>query len=235
MIQFSEWLLGEIPAPRYAKGMLSKDWTPSMHRPLRLALTALTLAATITSGMWLLAPAAQAALNLGQRAPTFSVPGAQGGRRLTINLARELRSGPVVIYFFPRAFTSGCTIESRAFAEAIPQFRAAGARVIGLSGDDVETLGRFSTQECRSAFPMGSASSNLMAQYDVALRAGISSRTSYVIARDGTIAHAYTDMNPNDHVRETLAAVQRIAAARGSARNGTMGGTARQTRETETR
>ena len=185
-----------------------------MTRRLRLALAALTLTATVTSGMWLLAPAAQAALTLGQRAPTFSVPGAQGGRRLTINLARELRNGPVVIYFFPRAFTSGCTIESRAFAEAIPQFRAAGARVIGLSGDNVETLGRFSTQECRSAFPMGSANNALMAQYDVSLREGISSRTSYVIARDGTIAHVHSDMNPNDHVRETLAAVQRLAAAR---------------------
>jgi peroxiredoxin len=60
---------------------------------------------------------------------------------------------------------------------------------------------------------MGSASNALMAQYDVNLRDGISNRTSYVIARDGTIAHVHSDMNPNDHVRETLAAVQRMAAA----------------------
>jgi thioredoxin-dependent peroxiredoxin len=184
-----------------------------MIRATRLALTALAFTVTVTSGAWLMAPAAVAALSLGARAPTFGVPGAQGGRRLTINLVQQLRRGPVVIYFFPRAFTSGCTIESRAFAEAVPQFRRAGATVIGLSGDDVETLGRFSTQECRSAFPMGSASSNLMAQYDVVLREGISNRTSYVIARDGTIAHVHNDMNPNDHVRETLAAVQRLTAA----------------------
>lgn len=163
--------------------------------------------------VWPMATAG-ATLDVGARAPTFSVPGAQGGRRLTINLANELRNGPVVIYFFPRAFTSGCTIESRAFAEAIPQFRRAGARVIGLSGDDVDTLARFSTEECRGAFPMGSASSNLIAQYEVAMRPTISSRTSYVIAQDGTIAHVHSDMNPNDHVRETLAAVQRLAAAR---------------------
>jgi thioredoxin-dependent peroxiredoxin len=61
---------------------------------------------------------------------------------------------------------------------------------------------------------MGSANANLMAQFDVVLREGISSRTSYVIARDGTIAHVHNDMNPNGHVRETLAAVQRLAAAR---------------------
>jgi thioredoxin-dependent peroxiredoxin len=185
-----------------------------MFRPLRLAIAALAFTAAVSSGVWVFAPAAQAALSIGARAPTFSVAGAQGGRRLTLNLARELRRGPVVIYFFPRAFTSGCTIESRAFAEAVPAFRRAGATVIGLSGDDVETLSRFSTQECRSAFPMGSASSNLMAQYDVVLREGISSRTSYVIAQDGTIAHVHNDMNPNDHVRETLAAVERLATAR---------------------
>lgn len=185
-----------------------------MTRRMRLIVAALTMTVTVTSGLWFFAPMAQAALSVGAQAPTFTVPGAQGGRRLSISLARELRNGPVVIYFFPRAFTEGCTIESRAFAEAVPQFRAAGARVIGLSGDDVETLSRFSTQECRSAFPMGSASSNLMAQYDVSLRMGISNRTSYVIGQDGRIAHVHSDMNPNDHVRETLAAVQRLAAAR---------------------
>ena len=185
-----------------------------MRRSARLALAAVAMTATVTSGMWLLAPAAEAALSLGQRAPMFTVPGAQGGRTMTLNLRAMLRRGPVVVYFFPRAFTAGCTIESRAFAEAIPEFRRAGATVVGLSGDDVPTLARFSTEECRSAFPMGSASSNLMAQYDVVLREGISTRTSYVIAQDGTIAHVHSDMNPNDHVRETLSAVQRLAAAR---------------------
>lgn len=172
-----------------------------------VAISALSLA-----GM----PAAPAlaALEQGARAPTFTLHAAQGGRRLTVSLDRLLRRGPVVIYFFPRAFTSGCTIESRAFAEAIPQFRAAGATVIGISMDDVDTLERFSTQECRGAFPMASASSNLIAQYDVVLREGMSRRTSYVIGTDGRIAHVHDDMNPNDHVRETLAAVQRLRAAR---------------------
>lgn len=181
---------------------------------MRCLVTAATLAlATVALTAWP-TPAAQASLAQGARAPEFSAPGAQGGRRMTVSLSNALRRGPVVLYFFPRAFTSGCTIESRAFAEAMPQFRAAGATVIGMSGDDVDTLARFSTEECRSAFPMASASANLIAQYDVALRPGITTRTSYVIAQDGTIAHVHNDMNPNDHVRETLAAVQRLRARR---------------------
>lgn len=175
-------------------------------------IASLSCAATALT-VWPL-PRAEASLAQGARAPEFTAQGAQGGRRMTVSLRNALRRGPVVLYFFPRAFTSGCTIESRAFAEAVPQFRAAGATVIGMSGDDVDTLARFSTEECRGAFPMASASSNLIAQYDVALRPGITTRTSYVIAQDGTIAHVHNDMNPNDHVRETLAAVQRLRAAR---------------------
>lgn len=157
---------------------------------------------------------ADAALANGVIAPNFTAAGVQGGRRFSVSLARELRRGPVVIYFFPRAFTTGCTIESRAFAEAMPQFRRAGATVIGMSGDDIATLSRFSTETCRSAFPMASATPQIIADFDVSLRPGITNRTSYVIARDGTVALVHNDMNPNDHVRETLAAVQRLQAAR---------------------
>ena len=127
---------------------------------------------------------ADAALANGVIAPNFTAAGVQGGRRFSVSLARELRRGPVVIYFFPRAFTTGCTIESRAFAEAMPQFRRAGA------------------------------TPQIIADFDVSLRPGITNRTSYVIARDGPVALFHNDMNPNDHVRETLAAVQRLQAAR---------------------
>lgn len=179
----------------------------------RLFATAALALATSALTIWPV-PRAEAALTQGARAPEFTAQGAQGGERMTVSLRNALRRGPVVLYFFPRAFTSGCTIESRAFAEAIPEFRSAGATVIGMSGDDVDTLARFSTEACRSAFPMASASANLIAQYDVSLRPGITTRTSYVIAQDGTIAHVHNDMNPNDHVRETLAAVQRLRARR---------------------
>lgn len=183
-----------------------------MPMPRLIPAVALTLA-TLAATAWPV-PAAQATLTLGQQAPQFTAPAAQGGRRFTVDLRAALRRGPVVLYFFPRAFTQGCTIESRAFAEAMPQFRRAGATVIGMSGDDVETLARFSREECRSAFPMASASAQVIAAYDVSLRPGITTRTSYVIGRDGSIVHVHNDMNPNDHVRETLAAVQQLQTAR---------------------
>ncbi len=157
---------------------------------------------------------ALAALAQGARAPDFSAPGAQGGRRFNIVLREALRRGPVVLYFFPRAFTEGCTIETRAFADAMPRFRAAGATVIGMSGDSVADLARFSTEACRALFPMASASTAIIDGYDVNLRPGITTRTSYVIARDGTIALAHNDMNPADHVRLTLAKVQELRATR---------------------
>lgn len=174
----------------------------------------ITLAA-LTASVAVAPPAAEAALERGTRAPEFAAPAAQGGERFTVRLSRLLENGPVVLYFFPRAFTAGCTIESRAFAEAMPQFRAAGATVIGLSGDSIADLARFSTEECRSAFPMASASPAIIAAYDVTLprATGMSNRTSYVIARDGTVALVHSEMNPNDHVRTTLAAVQRMQAA----------------------
>ncbi|MFM6853585.1 MAG: peroxiredoxin [Sphingopyxis sp.] len=199
------------PACASPRGAATRATTTQARGWRAFTLAAAAMGATAGLTIWPAAPAA-ASLAHGVRAPEFTVQGAQGGRRLTITLRNALRRGPVVLYFFPRAFTDGCTLESRAFAQAAPQFRAAGATIIGLSGDDVATLSRFSTQECRSAFPMGSASSNLMAQYDVTLRAGISTRTSYVIGQDGRIAHVHNDMNPNDHVRETLAAVQAIRA-----------------------
>ena len=175
---------------------------------MRRALTLGLAAALSITGLTLLPARADATLSVGDRAPRFTAEAAQGGRRFPVNIQTLLRRGPVVVYFFPRAFTQGCTIESRAFAEAVPQFRAAGATVIGMSADDVATLQRFSTEECRGAFPMASATPEMIRQFDVSLRDGITSRTSYVIGRDGRIVMVHNDMNPNDHVRSTLAAVQ---------------------------
>ncbi len=193
-----------------------------MPRSLRLTLAALCLTVAVGGGLWFTMAPAEAALRTGARAPDFTAPAAQGGRRFNVTLSRLLQRGPVVIYFFPRVFTDGCTIESRAFAAAVPDFRAAGATVLGMSADSVADLARFSTQECRSAFPMAQASSTVISGYQVALArvpgVTMSDRTSYVIAQDGTIALAHSDMNPNDHVRETLAAVQRLQVARQAAR-----------------
>ena len=112
-----------------------------------MRLPALAIAATM---IWT-APLA-AALPTGAKAPDFTTTGAVAGKPFKLHLADQLRKGPVVLYFFPKAFTSGCTAEAHAFSEAIGDFKKAGAQVIGMSADDLPTLEKFSIEECRNAF-----------------------------------------------------------------------------------
>jgi peroxiredoxin len=133
-----------------------------------------------------------------------------------VNLAAELRRGPVVLFFFPAAFTGGCNAQANAFSQAAADFRAAGATVIGMSADDVPTLQRFSTEKCAGKFAVASAGPALIQKYDVALGRpvqgrAVSNRTSYVIDRAGRIALAHSDLNPAEHVSTTLAAVRKLA------------------------
>ncbi|MCJ8191083.1 peroxiredoxin [Sphingomicrobium aestuariivivum] len=164
-----------------------------------------------------LATPAAAQLASGAPAPDFKTMGQLGDKPFRLHLAEQLRSGPVVLYFFPKAFTKGCTLESKAFADAMPRFEAAGAQVIGLSTDSLETLARFSTDVCRSKVPMAHASPELLEAYDVDL-AGMGSvvpvanRTSYVIAPDGSIAMVHSEMDYADHVAKTLQAVEEMAS-----------------------
>lgn len=156
---------------------------------------------------------ASAALPTGATAPDFVTAGAVGGKAFRLHLKRELSKGPVVLYFFPKAFTKGCTLEAHAFSEARDEFRKAGAQIIGMSGDDLETLKRFSVEACRSAFPVATATPGTIAAYDVAIegRPGLAARTSYVIAPDGRIAFVHSDMDWSEHVSRTLAAVRALA------------------------
>jgi len=155
---------------------------------------------------------ANAALPVGAKAPNFTTMGAVGGKSFRFELARQLRKGPVVLYFFPKAFTSGCTAEAHAFSEAIAKFRRAGAQVVGMSADDLPTLRKFSIEECRSAFPVATASPATITAYDVALKKapGLTDRTSYVIDRRGRIVMVHSDMDFSQHVAKTLAAVRRL-------------------------
>ena len=157
----------------------------------------------------LLATPALAALKAGTKAPDFATTGAVGGKEFKFHLAEQLKKGPVVLYFFPKAFTSGCTAEAHAFSASIEDFKKAGAQVIGMSGDDLKTLHDFSTKECRSAFPVASASPEVQKAYDVAWSAhpGITTRTSYVIDRKGKIVMVHDDLNFSEHVSRALAAV----------------------------
>jgi peroxiredoxin len=159
-----------------------------------------------------IAAPANAALKAGAKAPDFTTVGAVGGKEFKFHLADRLRKGPVVVYFFPKAFTSGCTAEAHAFSAAIGDFKKAGAEVIGMSGDDLKTLHDFSTRECRSAFPVATATSEIQKEYDVvwAKYPGLTTRTSYVIDRSGKIVMVHDDPDFSQHVAKTLAAVEAL-------------------------
>lgn len=174
--------------------------------PLAIAAAAALLAA---------APAG-AALQKGAAAPALVTQGALAGKTFSFNLQDQLKKGPVVLYFFPKAFTQGCTLEANAFAEAMGDFRKAGAQVVGLSGDDIDTLKRFSTEECRDAFPVAIASPATIRAFDVSFtmngqtNENLSDRTSYVIGTDGRIVMVHSDLDWREHVSKTLAAVEAL-------------------------
>ena len=162
-----------------------------------------------------LAVPTSAALPVGRTAPDFRTMGALNGKPFRLHLAEQLKNGPVVLYFYPKAFTKGCTLEARAFSEANPQFVAAGARVIGMSADDLPTLKRFSVEHCRGKFPVATASPDIIRAYDVKLPVvSMTNRTSYVIARDGRIVMVHSDLDWKDHVAKSLAAVRALEAKR---------------------
>lgn len=148
----------------------------------------------------------------------FRTSTALAGKPMRFSLRTALRRGPVVLYFYPKAFTQGCTLEAHAFAEASDDFAALGATVLGLSADDLPTLQRFSTEACRDKFAVGVASPQIIKSYDVALRKPgmpmLTSRVSYVIAPDGRIAMVHADSDYRDHVRLTLEAVRKLAGKR---------------------
>lgn len=175
--------------------------------------------ASIAAALALVATPAFATLAAGAKAPDFATRGAIAGKVIPVHLADELKRGPVVLYFFPAAFTGGCNAEAHAFSEAVVDFHKAGATVIGMSADDVPTLQRFSTEKCAGQFAVASAGPAVIAGYDVDLHhqlngRAITSRTSYVIASDGRVSFVHSDMNPAEHVALTLAAVRKLTPAR---------------------
>lgn len=158
---------------------------------------------------------AAAALKPGARAPDFVTTGAIAGKPFRLHLYQELRRGPVVLYFYPKAFTEGCTLEARAFSQASAAFHKAGAQVIGLSADGLSKLKRFSVEECRNAFPVASATAATIKAYDVSMPVvgrlkTMSNRTSYVIAPNGRMAFVHSDLEWSGHVKKTLAAVRAL-------------------------
>lgn len=154
-----------------------------------------------------------AGLAVGTKAPDFTAPAALGGKDFTFNLADALKKGPVVVYFYPQAFTKGCTIEAHDFAAAMDKYHELGATVIGVSHDDMDKLNKFSVSECGSKFAVAADPGlSVIKSYDALLTTPkgdtYANRTSYVITPDGNIIYTFTDMNPDQHVANTIKAIQ---------------------------
>ncbi len=160
--------------------------------------------------------ASQAALEAGAQAPDFSVQATLGGKVFPFSLDDALKQGPVVLYFYPAAFTKGCTIEAHDFADATDEYKHYHATVLGVSADNLDKLKKFSVSECRSKFAVGAdPHAKIIKAYDAkaAFMPNMASRISYVITPDHKIYYEYSSLNPDNHVKNTMDAVKKWAAA----------------------
>jgi thioredoxin-dependent peroxiredoxin len=168
----------------------------------------------------LLPSLASAELTVGKIAPAISTKAAQGGTELTFTLSEALKKGPVVVYFYPKSFTSVCTEEAHLFAEAMATFETLGSSVIGISADTIETQREFSRTACRDKFPVAAdPKGKIVKAYDVLAwedgRSIYASRTSYVITPDGRIASVLTADDAGSHIQSALAFVKAWKARQG--------------------
>jgi peroxiredoxin len=164
----------------------------------------------------LMAAPAYAALKVGESAPDFSADAAQAGKTFPFHLADALKKGPVVLYFFPAAFTSGCTLEAHEFAEAAADYKKLGATLIGVTAGNIDRINEFSVSECRSKFPVAADPGAKIAQSyksTLAIYPGHSDRTSYVIAPDGKVVFVYSDLGADQHVAKTMDALKAYRSA----------------------
>jgi peroxiredoxin len=179
--------------------------------PRSIAALLLTLAGTTLPHL------AQATLPVGAPAPVFTADGAVGGKAFKFDLAAALKKGPVVLYFYPKAFTQGCTVEAHQFAEATDKFAALGTTVVGMSNDSIDTLKKFSTEACRDKFAvLADAGGKVIKDYDSALKMApsLADRVSYLIGTDGKIAAVHAAMDPDGHISTMLKAAEKLGGTR---------------------
>ncbi len=161
--------------------------------------------------MTLISTGARAELSVGTPAPAISIPAALGGKDIVFDLKASLSKGPVVVYFYPKSFTSVCTEEARLFAETMGEFEALGASVIGISTDSLETQREFSRLECRDKFPVGAdPDGRVVRAYDAARGTTrvMASRTSYVITPDSRIHAVLTASDAESHIQFALKSIR---------------------------
>ena len=195
-----------------------------MKNTLRPSLALLALALHL--------PTSHAALATGDIAPSFEAPASLNGKAFTYSLAGALKHGPVVVYFYPSAYTGGCNLEAHTFAVQHEKFLAAGATIVGVSLDDIGRLNTFSAdpEYCGGKIAVASdtdghiARAYALAVRDVApgrkdtrgvqIEHGFAERSTFVVAPDGHIAAAFDGLSPVDNVDHALSAVQRLARSR---------------------
>jgi peroxiredoxin len=179
-----------------------------------------------------------AALKQGDKAPDFSAKASLAGKEFEFSLKSALQKGPVVVYFYPSAFTGGCNIEAHTFAENKEKFDAAGASIIGVSSDSIARLNAFSAdpQYCAGKIAVASDATGAIAKsYDlkrtelkaamkdtrgVEIDHALTERTTFVITPDYKIAATLSStddkINPAEHVEKSLAIVKQLAMAKSS-------------------
>ena len=181
---------------------------------------------------------AMAALKEGDKAPDFKTEASLAGKSFTFSLKDALKKGPVVVYFYPSAYTGGCNIQAHTFAVNSDKFAAAGATIIGVSLDNITRLNDFSAdpQYCAGKFPTASdADGSISKSFDlkvadgkpgikdtrgVEIDHGFAERTTFIVTRDGKIAATIGGMAPADNVTKALEEVQHLAAEKGVAKKG---------------
>jgi peroxiredoxin Q/BCP len=191
-----------------------------VKRHLLTALAATTLAVP-----------AFAALNQGDAAPDFTTKASLAGKEFTFSLKDALKKGPVVVYFYPAAYTGGCNVQAKTFADNIHKFAAAKATVVGVSLDKIATLNEFSAdpEYCGGKVPVASdADGKIAKSYDLKImdaRAGMKNtkgneidhgfteRTTFVLSKDGKVAATVGGISPKENVEKALEAVQKIPTA----------------------
>ncbi|MDH4386464.1 MAG: peroxiredoxin [Caulobacter sp.] len=173
----------------------------------------IAIASAFAMACSLVAAPAFSALAVGARAPDFTLSGFKAGAPITYSLAEARKKGPVVVYFFPAAFTGGCDLEAHLFAEAADDYAKAGATIIGVTAGSLDRLAEFSAdnERCSGKFPVAADPGARIAKlWKSTLPAGISNRTSFVIAPSGQVLFVHSDLNPREHVALTLAAVRKF-------------------------
>src|ERR1700691_2691274 len=175
-----------------------------------------------------------AALKIGDMAPDFSARASLAGKEFNFSLQDALKKGPVVVYFYPSAYTKGCDLEAHTFAQEKDKFDAAGATIIGVSADSIERLDAFSADPdyCAGKFPVASDPDRKIANsYDLTAgspKAGVKDvrgveighdfieRVTFVIGKDhkviATLSSAADKLSPDQHVKKALEIVQKLAS-----------------------